>query len=105
MQPPFWKGGSVPLSILKKLGYKIREAQMLKTPYMLVIGDNEVAQRTVSVRLKNGQTVNGLSPQQFAQSLQQEISERMLISPLAASAGGAAGNEIQKSNMNQEVRN
>jgi threonyl-tRNA synthetase len=34
----------------EKIGYKIREAQLQKVPYMLVVGDREMADRTVSVR-------------------------------------------------------
>ena len=34
----------------EKIGYKIREARLQKVPYMLVIGDNEVENRTLSVR-------------------------------------------------------
>ena len=34
---------------IEKIGYKIREAQLQKVPYMLVIGDREVAERAVSV--------------------------------------------------------
>ena len=34
----------------EKIGYKIREARLNKVPYMLVIGDNEVENRTLSVR-------------------------------------------------------
>jgi threonyl-tRNA synthetase len=34
----------------EKIGYKIREAQLQKIPYMLVVGDKEVADRTVAVR-------------------------------------------------------
>ncbi|UKI35247.1 MAG: His/Gly/Thr/Pro-type tRNA ligase C-terminal domain-containing protein [Clostridiales bacterium] len=37
-------------SATKKLGYKIREAQLKKTPYMLVVGDKEAQDGTVSVR-------------------------------------------------------
>ena len=36
----------------KKMGYKIREAQMEKIPYMLVVGDKEVEEGTVSVRAR-----------------------------------------------------
>ncbi|MBE4908225.1 threonine--tRNA ligase [Bacillus luteolus] len=34
----------------EKIGYKIREAQMLKVPYMLVVGDNEISEQAVNVR-------------------------------------------------------
>ena len=38
----------------EKIGYKIREAQLQKVPYMLVVGDREVAEGTVSVRTRTG---------------------------------------------------
>ena len=39
---------------VEKIGYKIREAQLQKVPYMLVIGDREAAEGTVSVRSRSG---------------------------------------------------
>ena len=38
----------------EKIGYKIREAQLQKVPYMLVVGDREAAEGTVSVRSRAG---------------------------------------------------
>jgi threonyl-tRNA synthetase len=38
----------------EKIGYKIREAQLQKIPYMLVIGDREAAEGTVAVRTRVG---------------------------------------------------
>jgi threonyl-tRNA synthetase len=38
----------------EKIGYKIREAQLQKTPYMLVVGDRESAEGTVAVRTRRG---------------------------------------------------
>src|SRR6202030_1008196 len=38
----------------EKIGYKIREAQLQKVPYMLVVGDRELADGTVSVRTRTG---------------------------------------------------
>ena len=38
----------------EKIGYKIREAQLQKVPYMLVVGDREAADGTVSVRSRTG---------------------------------------------------
>ncbi len=40
----------------EKMGLKIREAQLLKIPYMLIVGDNEVSELTVAVRGRDGQT-------------------------------------------------
>ena len=39
---------------VEKIGYKIREAQLQKVPYMLVIGDREAAEGTVAVRSRTG---------------------------------------------------
>ena len=49
----------------EKLGYKIRQAQMQKIPYMLVIGDKEVAAQTVSPRARDGQNLSALPVEQF----------------------------------------
>jgi len=93
----------------EKLGFKIREAQMQKTPYMLIIGDSEVENQSVSVRLKNGQTVNNLPAAQFTQAIVNEIRERALISPLhvegAAEQGGDKAADGKQENMNKEKRN
>ncbi len=91
----------------EKLGFKIREAQLQKTPYMLIIGDNEVENRMVSVRLRNGQTVNNLPVDQFVQTVVTEIRERQLTSPLATetSAGADSQKADMNGKMNQEARN
>jgi len=42
------------------LGYKVREAQMAKIPYMLVVGEKEIEQGLVSVRLRNGKNLGAM---------------------------------------------
>ena len=81
----------------EKLGYKIREAQLQKVPYMLIIGDNEVQSRIVSVRLRTGETVNNLSIDTFNDALMADIRGRRLSSPLSQGIDGA------KANVNQEA--
>ena len=49
----------------EKLGFKIREAQMQKTPYMLVIGDREVASGQVSPRQRDGQNLGSIDVEAF----------------------------------------
>ncbi len=49
----------------EKLGYKIREAQMQKTPFMLVIGDREVASGQVSPRQRDGQNLGSIGVDAF----------------------------------------
>jgi len=50
----------------EKLSFKIREAQMEKVPYMLVIGDKEMASQTVAPRHRSGTTSAPMSPADFA---------------------------------------
>ena len=69
----------------EKLGFKIREAQMMKTPYMLIIGDSELEKNTVSIRLRNGQMVNAVYQDEFIHSIVNEIREHMLTSPFLPS--------------------
>jgi len=50
----------------EKLGARIRRAEMLKTPCMLVIGEKEAAAGTVSVRLRHGGDAGTMSVEEFA---------------------------------------
>ncbi|MDW7645740.1 MAG: threonine--tRNA ligase [Desulfuromonadales bacterium] len=56
----------------EKLGYKIREAQIEKIPYMLVIGDKEVEEGTLSPRHRSGDSLNAMKPDEFIQLVQDE---------------------------------
>jgi threonyl-tRNA synthetase len=49
----------------EKLNFKIREAQLQKIPYMLVIGDKEVEQGTVTPRYRDGKNLQAMSPDAF----------------------------------------
>ncbi|MBD8068927.1 threonine--tRNA ligase [Bacillus sp. PS06] len=57
----------------EKIGYKIREAQMQKIPYMLVVGDNEVQEHAVNVRKYGEQKSETVSFDAFVQGLKQEV--------------------------------
>ncbi|MEJ8547742.1 threonine--tRNA ligase [Brevibacillus borstelensis] len=59
----------------EKIGYKIREAQVQKVPYMLVIGENEVAQGTLSVRKRGVGDEGGMSVDAFLDKIKEEIAE------------------------------
>ncbi len=59
----------------EKLGYKIREAQMQKVPYMLVIGDKEVEQGAIAPRKRDGTQVSLMTPPQFADLVEKECLE------------------------------
>ena len=60
----------------EKIGYKIREAQMMKTPYMLVVGDKEAEAGTVSVRTRNGVDLGAMPFEQFLENITKEIEEK-----------------------------
>ena len=62
----------------EKLGYKIREAQMQKVPYMLIVGDNEVAEGTVSVRSRKSGDLGAKSIEEFISLIDEEIKTRAL---------------------------
>ncbi|MCW5204676.1 threonine--tRNA ligase, partial [Desulfobulbus sp. N2] len=59
----------------EKLNYKIREAQMMKTPYMLIIGDREMEEGTVTVRKRNGDNLPPMTPQEFADLVRKECEQ------------------------------
>ncbi|MBK3871357.1 threonine--tRNA ligase [Stutzerimonas frequens] len=60
----------------EKIGFKIREHTLLKTPYLLVIGDREVETRSVAVRTREGVDLGSMPLDQFAQQLAQAVSRR-----------------------------
>ena len=57
----------------EKLGFRIREAQLKKIPYMLVIGDREVENRGVSPRTREGNDLKFMSLENFLNNLKTEI--------------------------------
>ena len=57
----------------EKLGYKIREAQMQKIPYMLVVGDRDMENGTVSVRTRKGDDLGAMSLDAFLAKCLEEI--------------------------------
>ncbi|MBU0483394.1 MAG: threonine--tRNA ligase [Proteobacteria bacterium] len=56
----------------EKLNYKIREAQVQKVPYMLILGDKEVESKTVTVRLRNGDNLPAMSVEEFVDIIRKE---------------------------------
>ena len=57
----------------EKLGYKIREAQMQRIPYMLVVGDRDIENGTVSVRTRGGEDLGAMKPEDFMAKCLHEI--------------------------------
>ncbi len=64
----------------EKLGFKIREAQLERASYIVVIGDKEVEKNSVAVRLPNGKTKYGFTLESFTQTLKSEIDSKSLKS-------------------------
>lgn len=62
----------------EKLGRKIRDAQMKKTPYVLILGDQEQNNRTVTVRGYKKEEQRTMSLEAFQQELLNEINEKVL---------------------------
>ncbi|MDR3134684.1 MAG: threonine--tRNA ligase, partial [Deltaproteobacteria bacterium] len=56
----------------EKLGYKIREARLAKTPYMIILGDKEVESGTISIRNREGVERGSVDPEAFKGSLAKE---------------------------------
>jgi len=60
----------------EKLGLKVREAQLMKIPYMLIIGDKEVEQGGVTPRLRSGENLPLISIEAFVERIKQDCRER-----------------------------
>ena len=59
----------------EKIGYKIREAQMEKVPYMLVIGDKEMEAGQVAVRRRDGEQ-SVVAADEFIENVCKEIADK-----------------------------
>lgn len=62
----------------EKIGYKIREAQLQKIPYMLLVGDKEIEENTVSVRKRGEGDIGAKSLDEFAQSALADIASKKI---------------------------
>lgn len=62
----------------EKIGYKIREAQLHKIPYMLVIGEKEVESGTVSVRKRGEGDIGAMSIADFVDSAKTDVAEKAI---------------------------
>ena len=60
----------------EKIGYKIREAQLMKVPYMLVVGEKELENKTVSVRKRGEGDVGAVKLDEFAKKLEEEVESK-----------------------------
>ncbi len=64
----------------EKVGFKIRELEMAKVPYVVVVGDKEMASGSVSVRARHGRDLGSLSLQDLMQTLSEEVSRKGRVS-------------------------
>jgi threonyl-tRNA synthetase len=62
----------------EKLNYKIREAQMQKIPYMLIIGDQEAEKKLISLRLRDGTNIQDLTREVLFVQIQKNLQSRSL---------------------------
>ena len=62
----------------EKMGYRIREAQLEKIPYMLIIGDKEVENNTVSVRARNGNDLGAMPLDDFISMIIAEVKDKKI---------------------------
>ena len=62
----------------EKIGYKIREAQLEKVPYMLVIGDKDIENNTVSVRSRKDGDIGAMSIEDFISKICEEVETKKL---------------------------
>jgi threonyl-tRNA synthetase len=62
----------------EKIGYKVREAQLQKIPYMLVLGDKEMQDGSVSVRSRKGGNLGTMSLDDFIAKLMDEIEQKKI---------------------------
>jgi threonyl-tRNA synthetase len=60
----------------EKVGFKIREAEVGKVPYMVIVGDNEIANNEIAVRQKGTGNLGAMSPEAFLNKLIEEVKQK-----------------------------
>ncbi len=63
----------------EKIGFKIREAQLMKAPYMLIIGDKEVKAGAIAVRTRKGEDLGQIKAEAFLARIKKEIEDKTVI--------------------------
>ena len=63
----------------EKVGRKIRDAELEKIPYMLIVGENEKSEGTVSVRKQGEGDIGTMSIEEFAELVRSEIAEMLAV--------------------------
>jgi threonyl-tRNA synthetase len=62
----------------EKIGYKIRNATVMKVPYLVIIGDKEVAENTVTVRKRSGENIGPFTVNELLEILKEKITTKSL---------------------------
>ena len=78
----------------EKIGYKIREAQLQKVPYMLVVGDKEAADGSVAVRSRSGGDLGSSPLEAFVALAQKEVQARSSQLPAVSSQANAGSSKL-----------
>jgi threonyl-tRNA synthetase len=60
----------------EKIGFKIRDHSMQRVPYLVIIGDKELEQQSITVRTQKGDDLGSLTIRDFSERLKQEIADR-----------------------------
>ena len=63
----------------EKIGFKIREHTIQKTPYLIIIGDKEVETETLSVRARAGEDLGAMSVEEFSERLVADVAKRSRV--------------------------
>ncbi|MBQ2511201.1 MAG: threonine--tRNA ligase [Bacteroidales bacterium] len=62
----------------EKIGRKIRDAELAKVPFMLILGEKEIADGTISVRRQGAGDLGAMAPEAFAKIIEEEIAQVMI---------------------------
>ena len=63
---------------LEKIGFKIRSAQLEKVPYMLLAGDKDIENNTVSLRTRSGGDKGAMALDEFVEKIVAEVESKSL---------------------------
>ena len=64
----------------EKIGYKIRNATIMKVPYLIIIGDKEVTEKKITIRKRTGENIGPFTVDEFIEMLQEIINKKSLES-------------------------
>ena len=62
----------------ERIGYKIRNAQLQKVPYMMILGENEASSNTISIRKRNGEEIKDLSFDDVYKMIKEDIDQKRI---------------------------